>query len=95
VVDEPAIVGGLQVAVAQAAGAVVGYLPVLAMRRIAGLHLGKAKTDARDAAIIAEAARSMPHTLCTIALDDETLAELGGLGGFNDSDGAASLSCAL
>lgn len=28
------------------------------MRRIADLHAGEAKTDARDAAIIAEAART-------------------------------------
>ena len=31
------------------------------MRRIADLHAGEAKTDARDAAIIAEAARTLPH----------------------------------
>lgn len=55
--------GALPVAVAQAAGALVGYLPGLAMRRIADLHPGEAKTDARDAAIIAETARTMPHTL--------------------------------
>ena len=55
----------------------MGYLPGLAMRRIADLHPGQAKTDARDAAIIAEAARSMPHTLRSVELDDATLAELG------------------
>ena len=42
------------------------------MRRIADLHPGQAKTDARDAAIAAEAARSMPHTLRSVELDDET-----------------------
>jgi len=36
------------------------------MRRIADLHPGEAKTDARDAAIIAETARTMPHTLRSI-----------------------------
>jgi transposase len=62
VVDQPATIGALPVAVAQAAGAAVGYLPGLAMRRIADLHPGQAKTDARDAAIIAEAARQhAPH----------------------------------
>ena len=35
VVDQPATIGALPVAVAQAAGALVGYLPGLAMRRIA------------------------------------------------------------
>jgi hypothetical protein len=33
------------------------------MRRIADLHAGEAKTDARHEYIIAEAARSMQHTL--------------------------------
>lgn len=84
VVDQPATIGALPVAVAQAAGAAVGYLPGLAMRRIADLHPGQAKTDARDAAIIAEAARSMPHTLRSVELDDVTLAELGVLCGFDD-----------
>ena len=84
VVDQPATIGALPVAVAQAAGAAVGYLPGLAMRRIADLRPGQAKTDARDAAIIAEAARSMPHTLRSVELDDETLAELGVLCGFDD-----------
>ena len=63
VVDQPATIGALPVAVAQAAGIQVGYLPGLAMRRIADLHPGEAKTDARDATIIADAARTMPHTL--------------------------------
>jgi hypothetical protein len=73
VVDQPATIGALPVAVAQAAGATVGYLPGLAMRRIADLYPGQAKTDARDAMIIAETARTMPHMLRSIALDDETL----------------------
>lgn len=45
VVDQPATIGALPVAVAQAAGIMVGYLPGLAMRRIADLHPGEAKTD--------------------------------------------------
>ncbi|MEN8585502.1 transposase, partial [Burkholderia sp. RS01] len=45
VVDQPATIGALPVAVAQAAGVTVGYLPGLAMRRIADLHPGEAKTD--------------------------------------------------
>ena len=84
VVDQPATIGALPVAVARDAGVMVGYLPGLSMRRIADLHPGQAKTDARDAAIIAEAARSMPHTLRSIALDDEKVAELSMLCGFDD-----------
>ncbi|MGT0360080.1 IS110 family transposase, partial [Shigella flexneri] len=50
VVDQPAIIGALPVPVARSEGVLVGYLPGLAMRRIADLHAGEAKTDARDAA---------------------------------------------
>ncbi|MFD0440956.1 IS110 family RNA-guided transposase [Streptomyces chartreusis] len=39
---------------------------------------------ARDAAIIADAARTMPHTLRSIELDDETIAELHMIVGFDD-----------
>ena len=63
VVDQPATIGALAVAVAQDMGITVGYLPGLSMRRIADLTPGSAKTDAKDAAVIAGAARTMPHTL--------------------------------
>ena len=62
----------------------VGYLPGLAMRRIADLHPGEAKTAARDAAIIAEAARTLPYTLRSIVLADEQAAQLSMLCGFDD-----------
>jgi len=84
VVDQPATFGALPLAVAQDEGAMIGYLPGLAMRRIADLHAGEAKTDARDAAIIAEAARSLPHALRSIQLADEQVAELSMLCGFDD-----------
>ncbi|GHD13198.1 hypothetical protein GCM10008096_29190 [Zhihengliuella salsuginis] len=61
-----------------------GYLPGLVVRRIAGLHPGEAKTDAPDALIIAEAARTMPHTLRLIEVADEHVAELAVLCGFDD-----------
>jgi transposase len=85
VVDQPATIGALPVAVAQAMeGIEVAYLPGLAMRRIADLHPGSAKTDARDALIIAEAARTMPHTLRQIRADEEQIAALALLAGFDD-----------
>ena len=59
IVDQPATIGALPVTVARAMGIEVAYLPGLAMRRIADLHPGNAKTDARDAFIIAEAGRTM------------------------------------
>ena len=85
VVDQPATIGALPVAVAEGTdGVQVAYLPGLAMRRIADLHPGTAKTDARDALIIAEAARTMPHTLRNIRVDEEQIAELAVLAGFDD-----------
>ena len=84
VVDQPATIGALPVAVTRGEGVLVAYLPGLAMRRIADLHAGEAKTDARDTAIIAEAARSMPHTLRSLRLADQQLAELTMLCGFDD-----------
>ncbi|TFC30323.1 IS110 family transposase [Cryobacterium sp. TMT2-18-3] len=84
VVDQPATIGALPIAVAQAEDVLVGYLPGLAMRRIADLHAGEAKTDARGAAIIAQAARSLPHALRSLQLADEQVAELSMLCGFDD-----------
>ncbi len=84
VVDQPTTIGALPVTVGRAEGILVAYLPGLAMRRIADLHAGEAKTNARNATIIAEAARSMPHALRSLRRDDEQLAELTMLCGFDD-----------
>ena len=83
VVDQPATIGALAVAVAQDMGITVGYLPGLSMRRIADLTPGSAKTDAKDAAVIAGAARTMPHTLRAINASDEDAAALSMLTGFD------------
>ena len=83
VVDQPATIGALAVAVAQDMGVTVGYLPGLSMRRIADLSPGNAKTDARDAAVIAQAARTMPHTLRAVSTSDEDTAALGMLTGLD------------
>src|SRR5690606_14523640 len=83
VVDQPASIGALPLTVARDAGCQVAYLPGLAMRRIADLYPGEAKTDAKDAAVIADAARTMPHTLRTLDLTDEVTAELTMLAGFD------------
>jgi transposase len=84
VVDQPATIGALPVAAARAEGVAVAYLPGLAMRRIADLHAGEAKTDARGAYIIAEAVRSMPHTLRSLKPADNEVAALTMLCGFDD-----------
>jgi transposase len=90
VVDQPAAIGALTIAVARSLGIDVGYLPGLAMRRIADLYPGEGKTDERDAFIIADAARTMPHTLRRVGTDDETLAELTVLAGYDDDLAAQS-----
>ncbi len=84
VVDQPASIGALPVAVARTCGHQVAYLPGLAMRRIADLHPGTAKTDARDAYVIADAARTLPHTLRRVDAGDDALAELEMLIGYDD-----------
>jgi len=84
VVDQPASIGALAVTVARDVGIDVAYLPGLAMRRIADLHPGNAKTDARDAYVIAEAARSMPHALRRVDAGDEALADLEVIVGYDD-----------
>lgn len=83
VVDQPATIGALAVAVAQQLGITVAYLPGLSMRRIADMYPGNAKTDEKDAFIIADAARTMPHTLRSIEVADEDEATLGMLTGFD------------
>ncbi len=84
VVDQPASIGALPVAVARACGHQIAYLPGLVMRRLADLHPGTAKTDARDAYVIADAARTLPHTLRRVDARDDTLAELEMLVGYDD-----------
>lgn len=74
----------LPVTVARACGHTVAYLPGLAMRRIADLYPGNAKTDARDAFIIADAARTLPHALRRLDVSDDALAELNVLVGYDD-----------
>lgn len=84
VVDQPASIGALPLAVARDMGCPIVYLPGLTMRRIADLYPGEAKTNARDAFIIADASRAMPHTLRAIDGEDETIAELEMIVGFDD-----------
>lgn len=83
VVDQPRNIGALSIAVARASGIDVAYLPGLRMRRIAALYPGQAKTDARDAFIIADAARTLPDTLLSVTQDDDIVEGLRMLAGFD------------
>ncbi|MEZ0111954.1 transposase [Catenulispora sp. EB89] len=84
VVDQPANIGALPLTVARDCGCQVAYLPGLAMRRAAETYEGEAKTDARDAFVIADVARTNPRALRQITVADETQAELTMLVGFDD-----------
>jgi transposase len=83
VVDQLASIGALAVAVARSRGVAVAYLPGLSMRRIADLYPGEAKTDARDAHIIADAGRTLPHALRRVGLEERTTVELAVLAGYD------------
>lgn len=69
---------------ARGCGCTVGYLPGLAMRQAADFYPGRSNTVRRDAFIIADTARTMLHTLRAVDRDDETLAALKMLVGFDD-----------
>ena len=84
VVDQPNTIGSLPLAVARDMGVAVGYLPGSAMRKAAQLLPGDAKTDARDAYVIAFTALHMPDTLRDAGSDDETMARLKVLAGIDD-----------
>ncbi len=58
--------------------------PGLAIRKAADLYPGKSKTDARDAFIIADSARTMPHTLRAVDRDSDVLAAQKVLAGFDE-----------
>ena len=84
VVDQPNTIGALPIAVALDVGCSVAYLPRLAMRKAADLYPGRSKTDARDAFIIADTARTMPHTLRQVDRDSDVLSALTVLAGFDE-----------
>ena len=94
VVDQLHSIGALPVAVAQAMGIDVAYLPGLSMRRLADLHPGNAKTDARDAYVIAHAALTVPHTLRRLDVPSASQADLSMLLGYDD-DLAAQVTAAI
>ncbi|HEX4867487.1 MAG TPA: IS110 family transposase [Acidimicrobiales bacterium] len=92
VIDQPGSIAQLAIAVAARRGVPVAYVPGLVMRRAADLYPGEAKTDRRDAFVIADTARlrrRQVHWLDTGS--DELLEQLRVLNGF-DIDLAADLT---
>jgi transposase len=92
VIDQPGSIAQLAIAVAARREVPVAYVPGLVMRRAADLYPGEAKTDRRDAFVLADTARMrrrQVHWLDTGS--DELLARLRVLNGF-DVDLAADLT---
>lgn len=96
VVDQFRNIGSLAVRRARAAGLGVAHLPGLAASRAAGLFAGEAKTDERDAAVIARTALGVPDSLSGVPGRGEALEAARALssqvdiGRFPDHDHLAS-----
>jgi hypothetical protein len=84
VVDQVSGIAALPLAVAKNMGLPVAYLPGLVMRRLADLYPGRDKTDPRDAFVIADAARTLPHTVRLVDQQETLRAEVAVLTGYDD-----------
>lgn len=92
VIDQPGSIAQLAVAVATRLGVPVAYVPGLVMRRAADLYPGEAKTDRRDAFVIADTARLRRRQVHWLDVgSDELLEQLRVLNGF-DTDLAADVT---
>jgi transposase len=91
VIDQPGSIAQLAIGIAARREVPVAYVPGLVMRRAADLYPGEAKTDRRDAFVIADTGRTrrrQVHWLDTTS--DDLLVQLRVLNGF-DIDLAADL----
>ena len=73
VVDQVRNIGSLAISRARLAGLPVAYLPGIAAHGAAKLFAGDAKTDERDAAVIAKTALGIPDSLLPVPKHDERL----------------------
>jgi transposase len=84
VIDQPGSIAQLALAVARLRQVPVAYVPGLVMRRAADLYPGEAKTDKRDAYIIADTGRTRRKQVHWLdAGSDELLDRLRVLNGFD------------
>ena len=84
VIDQPGSIAQLALAVAAGRGVPVAYVPGLVMRRAADLYPGEAKTDRRDAYVLADTGRTRRKQVHWLdAGSDELLASLRVLNGFD------------
>ena len=91
VIDQPGSIGQLVLVVAGELETPVAYVPGLVMRRAADLYPGEAKTDPRDAYILADTARTRRHQVHWLGVVDDLIVELRVLNGF-DIDLAADVN---
>ena len=78
---QPGSIAQLALAVAARRGTPVAYVPGLVMRRAADLYPGEAKTDRRDAYVLADTARTRRRQVHWLdASSDELLASMPGIG---------------
>jgi transposase len=84
VIDQPGSIAQLALAVARAREVPVAYVPGLVMRRAADLYPGEAKTDKRDAFVIADTGRTRRRQVHWLdAGSDDLLDQLRVLNGFD------------
>ena len=84
VIDQPGSIAQLAIALAARRGVPVAYVPGLVMRRAADLYPGEAKTDRRDAYVLADTARTRRRQVHWLdATSDDLLARLRVLNGFD------------
>lgn len=84
VIDQPGSIAQLALAIAARRGTPVAYVPGLVMRRAADLYPGEAKTDRRDAYVLADTGRTRRKQVHWLdASSDELLAQLRVLNGFD------------
>jgi transposase len=84
VTGQPGSIAQLALAVAARRGTPVAYVPGLVMRRAADLYPGEAKTDRRDACVLADTGRTRRKQVHWLdASSDELLASLRVLNGFD------------
>jgi transposase len=81
VIDQPSSMAQLLLTVADEVGVPVAYVTGLQMRRAADLYAGHAKTDPKDAWVLADYARRNADRLTWLGINDELLVELRVLNG--------------
>ena len=83
VIDQPGSIAQLALAVSRRRGVPVAKVPGLVMRRAADLYPGEAKTDRRDAYVIADTARTSRKQVQWLDAGSDELLERRVLNGFD------------